>query len=128
MLVQVLVVDDDEDIRDAVAMVLRDDGVAVQVVCDGLQALAWLHANPGAASVILLDLMMPVMDGRSFLEAKESDPSIASVAVVVVTAGGGCRQLRRKHKVQQCLHKPLSVDLLLQAVHAADMPPTSHQR
>ena len=115
---QVLVVDDDESIRESVGMVLRDEGFLVAEARDGREALTWLRAHPGRAKVILLDLMMPVLDGEGFLKVKEQDPLLAELPVVVITAGGGCRALRRSHKVRECLPKPVSMTRLIHAVRA----------
>ena len=112
----VLVVDDDEDIRDSLSLVLEDEGCEVRTASNGAQALSWLRANPTSARLVLLDLMMPVMDGRSFLRAKEADPDIASVPVVVLTASGQCRELLRSHDVQDCLAKPIRYEKVLEAV------------
>ena len=116
---KVLVVDDDEDIRATVASVLRDMEFLVEEACDGRQALVWLRGHLGGASVVLLDLMMPVMDGKSFLTAKAGDPLIAGVPVVVVTASGTCADIVRDHDVRGCLKKPFSVEELVRAVNGS---------
>ena len=112
----VLVVDDDEDIRDSLSLVLEHDGCEVRTASNGRQALEWLRANPGSARVILLDLMMPIMDGRTFLREKEGDPRIASVPVVVVTASGECREIQLSHDIADCLSKPVRYERVLRAV------------
>src|SRR5215471_4078459 len=63
----VLIVDDDEDIRESVASILRVEGYDVDVACHGKEALDRL-VTAAPPSLILLDLMMPVMDGRTFLQ------------------------------------------------------------
>jgi CheY-like chemotaxis protein len=85
----VLVVEDDVDLRSALADVLRDDGFEVAVVGDGRAAMAALHEG-FAADLILLDLFMPGMNGWEFraLQRSERDPAIASIPVVVVSGHG----------------------------------------
>jgi CheY-like chemotaxis protein len=96
----VLLVDDDPAVRHATAMVLRDEGYVVAEACHGGQALSWLRAHPRDAGVVLLDLMMPVMDGRDFLEAKDAEPAIAGIPVVLVTASSAQGE-RLRHVVRE---------------------------
>ena len=119
----VLVVDDDEAIRDSVALVLREAGFLVHTARHGAEALAWLRAHRARAGLVLLDLMMPIMDGYTFLRAKEEDPLIAHVPVVVITASRECAQVMRRHQVQQCLSKPVAFERLHQAVIACCRTP-----
>ena len=83
----VLVVDDDADVRAAVQLVLERNGYATAGVSDGQQALAWLDCHSPPA-LIMLDLMMPVMDGWQVLDALSADVRFASIPVVVTTAFG----------------------------------------
>ncbi len=85
----ILVVEDDADLRDALADVLRDDGFCVEVVGDGREAMDLLHSG-FAADLILLDLIMPGMSGWEFraLQRAEKDRAIASIPVVVVSGYG----------------------------------------
>ena len=115
---RVLVVDDDLANREALVDLLREEGFAADAVCDGRQALAWLIRHVPQTGLILLDLMMPVMDGDSFLFAKERDLAIADVPVVVMTASGPhvCDQVTAQHRVRQCIEKPLTLASLIGAV------------
>jgi CheY-like chemotaxis protein len=111
----VLVVDDDEAIRLAVSLALREAGYQVATASNGSQALHWLRSQDVRPCVILLDLMMPVMDGRAFREAQLRDPALAEVPVVVITADG------RGHKAavrdaQLSLAKPIRLDALLSVI------------
>jgi CheY-like chemotaxis protein len=115
---RVLVVDDDEAIRDTIALVLREEGLVVATAGNGGEALDWLRAHPQEAGLVLLDLMMPVMDGSAFLEARAADPVMARVPVVVITAGGDCPKIRRHFDVRACLSKPVSLERLCQTVTA----------
>ena len=81
----VLLVDDDKTARDATRRVLKKLGVAVAEAGNGEEALRWLQHNAPPA-LILLDLMMPEMDGFAFLDAVQGHPGIGSVPIVVLTA------------------------------------------
>ena len=73
----VLVVEDDIDIREALTGLLSEEGYAVSACANGLEALKHLRAGRHA-DVILLDLMMPVMDGWQFRVLQKRDPELAS--------------------------------------------------
>jgi CheY-like chemotaxis protein len=111
----VLVVEDDEDIREAMVGVLESQGYCVWAAHHGEDALAQLRAR-GAPSIILLDLMMPVMDGWTFCQEKDKDPALAAIPLVVVSA------VPRQDPRNACIHavghvsKPLDVGKLLAAV------------
>lgn len=83
-----LVVEDDENIRDAMRLFLEVEGYHVFTAADGSQALELLAREP-APRLILLDLMMPVMDGYEFLRARKAAPALAAIPVVVVSAFSG---------------------------------------
>jgi len=82
--VRVLVVDDEDDIRETVAEVLLAEGYDVETAPNGLEALRRVGDHP--IDLVLLDLMMPVMDGWSFQTRLRADPKTASLCVVAVTA------------------------------------------
>src|SRR5690349_16993945 len=87
---RVLVVDDDADIRETVSLILEDEGYEVQSAQDGAAALGVLRAGP-LPDVILLDLMMPVMNGWQFREQQTRDPRLAAIPVVVLSADSSLR-------------------------------------
>jgi len=104
---RVLIVEDDEDIREAIAAVVEREGFEAICVTHGLEALRYLDRCERLPNVILLDLMMPVMDGWEFLRRR--DDRLRAVPVVVITAGrteGLPADIR-------CLTKPVSVDILV---------------
>ncbi|WP_407275645.1 response regulator [Halothiobacillus sp. DCM-1] len=82
---RVLVIDDDETNRALLRRVLRDTGSEVAEATDGQAGLAWLNNHP-APDLILLDLMMPIMDGFAFLDAMRQLPQYAQLPVIVLTA------------------------------------------
>ena len=106
---RVLVVEDDDDIRSLLAELLEEEGYEVVSAADGRQGLDRAHERP--PDLILLDLMMPVMNGWEFREEQRRDPVLAGVPVVVVSAAA-----RASIDASQVLTKPFSVDDLLEAV------------
>ncbi len=86
----VLVVDDDFDLRQTLREILEDEGYAVDTAPNGKEALELLHrSNP--PRVVVLDLMMPVMDGWQLLDALKQDDSLADIPVVVISAAKAVR-------------------------------------
>lgn len=81
----ILVVEDDEDLRDSVCSLLEADGFRAVGVFNGLEALQYLQAH-GPPCVILLDLMMPGMSGGEFRARQLADTHLARVPTIVVSA------------------------------------------
>src|SRR5262249_20835696 len=81
----VLVVDDDADVRAMVRTTVESVGMRVADAANGKAALDWLAANP-MPSLVLLDLMMPVMDGFAFLDKVREDDRYVDLPIVVLTA------------------------------------------
>ena len=81
----IMVVDDDPDLRDLMGVTLRDRGYQVIECANGLDALVRLRA-PCKPEVIVLDLMMPIMDGWEFRVAQRRDPAMAAIPVVALSA------------------------------------------
>jgi CheY-like chemotaxis protein len=83
---KVLVVDDEPAIRDTLSFMLEMEGFQVAVAADGVEALARIAQDP--PEVVLLDVMMPKLDGYRVCEAIKADPRTAGVKVVMLTAMG----------------------------------------
>jgi CheY-like chemotaxis protein len=111
----VLIVDDDLDIRDSLAEVLEIEGYRVAKAKNGREALRMLQTGQRPA-VILLDLMMPVMNGWQFRAAQASDPTIATIPVVVLTADSNAREKAAEIGAQAFLRKPLDLRTLLDTI------------
>ncbi|MDP9148429.1 MAG: response regulator [Myxococcota bacterium] len=80
-----LVVEDDVDIREALDGLLSLEGFRVAGCCNGREALEWLRSSP-KPDLILLDLMMPIMDGWQFRVAQKGDPTLSSIPVLALSA------------------------------------------
>jgi CheY-like chemotaxis protein len=83
---RILIIEDDADVRDALADGLSDTGLYVEVACDGLDGLARLRAGDPPVA-ILLDLRMPQLGGEAFLRSLREDPVHGDVPVITMTAG-----------------------------------------
>ena len=114
---RILVVDDEPMVRDTLAQVLSDEGYVVDVAADGTDALDRVHAaRPDA---ILLDLMMPGMNGRQFLQALRDDPTFGAVPVLIMTAVHGLEINLGSIGADAVVEKPFDVDDLLNKVALA---------
>lgn len=113
----VLIVDDDADVRAAMRDVLEDEGFQVIEAGDGMAALSRLRTQPRPC-VVLLDMMMPIMDGWTFLERRYREPALSSVPVVIVSAAGQSVHPPALSALGAVgiLTKPVGVDELLQVV------------
>lgn len=108
----VLVVDDDEDLRDAIAEILRSEGLSASGASSGMEALEILSATP--MDLVLLDLMMPEMDGREVvLQMRKRS---LHVPVVLVSASRELRAIARELGLPS-IAKPFDLDDMLAAVH-----------
>jgi CheY-like chemotaxis protein len=116
----VLVVDDDHDLRESVMELLDEHGYQAVGAVDGREALYLLHTSSPQPVAIILDLMLPVLDGLRFREEQLGDPVIAGIPVIVMTAHS--RSPAPLLRAAGFLHKPFpSRDLLemLRATHRA---------
>jgi CheY-like chemotaxis protein len=118
----VLVVEDDDDTRELLREALEAHGYAVACAANGDQALEHLRASSPLPDVILLDLMMPVMNGWQFRSAQRRDQALASIPVVVITASGASRE-RAGLMVDQIVLKPVRLPQLLGAIVEATSAP-----
>jgi len=109
----VLIVEDDNDLRDMMAQLLMLEGFQTAAVANGREALEYL--NSGARpDVILLDLMMPIMDGWEFRRRQQADPAVAHVPVIVLSALDAGRAMNVS--ANAFLKKPLDFDRLITLV------------
>ena len=113
---KVLLIEDDPDVRTTLADILELEGFEVEWCEDGATALERLRTGD-RPDVILLDLMMPQMDGWQFRSLQEAEPSFAHIPVVVLSAQGGLTadQIQRLHAAA-FLRKPIEVGQLVDAL------------
>jgi len=109
----ILIVEDDRDTREMLERFLQLEGFTVRTAENGRAALDVLHRD--SACVILLDLMMPVMNGWEFRQVQAHDPRFSSIPVVVVTAAGRREQIPAID-AHAWLPKPVDFDRLLETI------------
>lgn len=110
----VLIVEDDSDLADITAIVLRGAGYEPEIANNGAEALERLRVRH--PRVILLDLMMPEMNGWEFRNAQLRDPALAAIPVVVMTADGHANEKAASLGAEGYLRKPVDLDELLEKV------------
>jgi two-component system, chemotaxis family, chemotaxis protein CheY len=120
-----LVVDDDADLRETLEEVLGDAGFRVLGARNGQHALELLATLPQLPELVLLDMMMPVLDGRGFLERARTRPGWAQLRVVIFSASANVQRQARELGAAGFLRKPVSVERLLDLIERqlVDVPP-----
>jgi CheY-like chemotaxis protein len=121
--VHVLLVEDDEDTREVLRLILESDGIEVAVARDGLDALNRIgqlrEQDPDSPSVIVLDYMMPRCSGPQFRQRQLADPEIADVPVILVSAVSDLSSRAALLKPYAMLQKPIDPDQLTSVVREA---------
>jgi CheY-like chemotaxis protein len=108
----VLIVDDNEDIREALSTLLESRGYSTVCADNGASALALLRNDAIDPCVILLDLSMPVMDGATFRREQQNDPKLSGLPVVLYSGVADPGSEARTLNVAHYFKKPLDVDKL----------------
>jgi CheY-like chemotaxis protein len=108
----VLVVDDHDDARETLAMVLEAEGYPVATARHGEEAWRYLHRCPPPC-LILLDLTMPVMDGWEFRRRQRADPKLTRIPVVIISAVADVNPMGPPLEADDFLPKPVDFDQLL---------------
>jgi CheY-like chemotaxis protein len=111
---RILVVDDEPTIRELVADALREAGYQIDLAANGAEALQRMHSH--APHAIVLDLMMPLLDGNGFVELKRLNPRFARIPVLMVTAAYGAFDAAERLGADACLTKPFELEALVNAV------------
>ena len=114
---RLLLVEDDDDVAGAAAAILESEGYTVTRATDGEDALRALRAGLGPCAIVL-DLMMPGMNGIEFRRVQLGDPNIADVPVVVVSGVENMIPEIRAMHVARCFRKPVDWDQLLGVVNS----------
>jgi CheY-like chemotaxis protein len=113
---KVLIVDDDEAIVELVRDILEDEGYCVATASNGVDALAKLRGDPVRPSLILLDMRMPLLDGRDFRAEQTRDPELAAIPVVVLSADTKVAVEAPWVQASGYLRKPVRLQELLDVV------------
>ncbi len=117
---QVLIVEDDGDTRDMLAILLSGAGFHAVTAEDGLEALHLLrtvrHHAPTTACLVLLDLNMPRLSGQEFRRAQLSDPIVAAVPVAIMSGAVDAETRAHMLGAVATLTKPIDFDVLLEVV------------
>ena len=112
---RILVVEDDSSIRELLVELLQSEGYDVSSAVNGLEGLKFLQTefNP---DLILIDLMMPVMDGYSFRSEQLKNPDWAKIPVIVMSAEANAKEKMRSYDISAFLSKPVELDTILKTV------------
>jgi CheY-like chemotaxis protein len=112
----ILIVDDDAGIRQLVTVFLEHKGYSASNARNGAEALTYLEHHQPPPQLILLDLMMPVLDGAGFRDAQQQNPRIATIPVVVMSAAENLNAQAPSLTADAFLPKPIDFDALLTLV------------
>lgn len=113
-----MIVDDDRDIREMVAFSLEVRRYRHVEASNGEEALKMLHGSSVKPSVILLDIMMPIMDGWRFRihQRNDPDPTIANIPVIVLTAHATVEEITRRMRAAGGIRKPFQLENLISTI------------
>ena len=118
MRTRIVIIDDDADLRHALSVMLRLDGHEVTEFSDATEAITRIEGGL-AVDVILLDLMMPIMNGWEFCRYRDQSPLLKKVPVIVITAR---QSVEPPTGVSQILLKPFDPEVLEDAIGRALVP------
>jgi CheY-like chemotaxis protein len=110
----VLVVDDDADVRDTFELILKSSGYDVLTAANGSEALDILRAYRDKIALVLLDILMPVMDGWKFLEERSKSDALEEVPTVILSAAHPSNPI--SSHATAFLSKPVAMDDLLSTI------------
>lgn len=112
---RILVVEDDNSIRELLVELLQSEGYEVSSAVNGLEGIKYLqlHGNP---DLILIDLMMPIMDGYTFRTEQMKNSEWSKVPVVVMSAEANAKEKMKNFGITAFLSKPVELDTILKTV------------
>ncbi|HJQ84228.1 MAG TPA: response regulator transcription factor [Candidatus Binatia bacterium] len=111
---RILLVEDDPDLREAMTELLESEGYEVDTAAEGQAAFEQMRSSP--PDLILLDLMLPVMDGFEFRVRQMQEPRLAAIPVIVFSGGGDLEQKAASLHAAACFAKPIDVARLLEVI------------
>jgi CheY-like chemotaxis protein len=112
----ILVVEDDKDIRKNMNRLLKSEGYFVVLAENGQVALDYLNGAAILPQLIILDLMMPIMDGFQFRTIQQADSRFADIPVIIATADGHPDEKRMRTGARDAIRKPADIETILRAV------------
>jgi CheY-like chemotaxis protein len=111
----VLVVEDDIDTRHLISVTLESADYQVVAAGDGEEAIRYLHSGAPLPCLILLDLMMPIMNGWEFRSAQQADPLLSQIPVVILSASSDVARHAQNLRASTYLVKPMDLDAVVEA-------------
>lgn len=112
---RILVVEDDTSIRELLVELLESEGYVVASAVNGLEGLKILQSET-SPDLILIDLMMPVMDGYSFRTEQLKNPTWSKIPTVVMSAEANAKEKMKNFSITAFLSKPVELDTILKTV------------
>lgn len=112
---RILVIEDDTSIRELLVELLESEGYSVASAVNGLEGLKYLE-NEAPPDLILIDLMMPVMDGYSFRTEQLKHDSWSQIPTVVMSAEANAKEKMKSYNVTAFLSKPVELETILKTV------------
>ncbi len=112
---RILIVEDDNSIRELLVELLQGEGYDVTSAVNGLEGLKCLAHNP-SFNLILIDLMMPVMDGYTFRTEQMKNPKFSKIPVVVMSAEANAKEKLKSYGITAFLSKPVELDTIIKTV------------
>jgi two-component system, chemotaxis family, chemotaxis protein CheY len=122
----VLIVDDDHVIRELLVEAFSDEGYATATAEDGKEVLAYLEAAPELPRLILLDIMMPVMNGAQCWRALKANASWTTIPIMFLSAGIYLQRAGRALPVVAMITKPIDLPQLLSLARPYCTPAATH--
>ena len=120
--VRVLIVEDEKDIRESLSELLEAERFVVSQAENGQLALDALAEMQVLPHVILLDLMMPIMDGEQFRREQLADARLAPIPIVIMSAARDIAEVGERMQAFAVLKKPMSIDVLVEKLREAATP------
>jgi CheY-like chemotaxis protein len=121
----ILVIDDDRELCEGLAEYLSLQGYAVQCATNGWEALRLLADSRTRPALILLDLVMPILDGWGFLAERGKDPLLRDVPVLILTGSHDVTQRAKEGGAIAVMRKPVEPQSLLRAIEQVVERPAS---
>jgi CheY-like chemotaxis protein len=119
---KIFVIEDSHDFRTLLAKIFKTEGYAVEVAANGQEALDKLREMTELPHLILLDLMMPIMDGFEFRVRQEQDIRLTNIPVVLMSAHGDIHANSERLRIKEAIRKPVPLEKLLEVVERAILP------